>query len=192
MKHWFSWVIGLGLVGMIVMTLLLSGQNAALRAELQDRDRAIAALAAEGGLRAGDTVEALRLFDADGETRWLSFDGGEPATLLLLVSAGCRACDITLPLWDAMLREDDAGVRVVAVDAGARQPAELGSYSDLYPTWAAREQEVGWLREIPLTPSAVVIGPGGRVLEAWYGARAASRTGEIRAVLDAAVHEAGG
>lgn len=192
MKHWFSWVIGLGLVGMVVMTLLLSRQNAALRVELEERDRAIAALAAAGGLRAGDAVEALRLFDADGEERWLAFDGDEAATLLLLVSAGCRACDITLPLWDAMLREDGGGVRVVAVDAGARGPGELGSYSDLYPTWAAREQDVGWLREIPLTPSAVVIGPGGRVLEAWYGARAASRTGEIRAVLDAAVHEAGG
>lgn len=192
MKHWFSWLMGAGLIGLGVMVLLLAQQNAALRAELADRDRAVAALAAQGGLKEGDRVDALRVFDSSGQEALLAFDEGHAATLLFLVSAGCGACDVVLPLWDVMLAEGFAGVRVVGVDAGARTPQTLGAYSARFATLGTAAADIGWLREIPLTPSAVVIGPGGRVLGAWYGARSSSRTGEIRAVLDAAVDAAGG
>lgn len=192
MKHWFGWVIGVGMVGLVVMVLLLTRQNAALRAELSERDRAIAALAAQGGLQEGDTVAELRVFDSIGRVGMLAFDEGHKATLLFLVSAGCGACDVVLPRWDAMLADEFDGVRVVAVDAGARTRDSLGVYSERFETLGTAAEDIDWLREIPLTPSAVVIGPGGRVLGAWYGARASSRTGEIRAVLDAAVDAAGG
>lgn len=179
MKNWFSWVLLVGVVGLSVMVVLLARQNGRLRAAVEERDAAVAALASEGGLREGDQVGPLELFDADGTARVLGFDEGHASTLILLVSTGCEACDVAVPLWEQMLEEGGFGAMVVAVDASVREPSALGSYSERFPTWGTTAQRIGWLREIPLTPSAVLVGPGGRVLGAWYGVRAATRTGEI-------------
>jgi hypothetical protein len=186
MKDWFSWVVWIGLVGLGVWVLVLTRQNAVLRREIEARDASIAAMAVEGGLRVGDRVEALRTFDPDGAEHLVAFDEGHPATLILLVSRGCGACDATLPLWEAMSEADLAGARVVMIDAGARTPAELEGYSARFPTRATTPDHTGWLREIPLTPSALAIGPGGRVLGVWYGWRASARTPEIAGVLSEA------
>ncbi len=183
MKDLLSWVLWVGLAGSCVWVLVLTRQNGALRRMVEERDASIVALAGEGGLRVGDRVEALHMFGPDGGGQLLAFDEGYPATLLLLVNRGCTACDITIPLWEAMTDADLAGARVVMVDAGARTPAELEAYSPRIPVYATTSDRIGWLREIPLTPSAVAVGPGGRVLGVWYGWRASSRTEEIASAL---------
>ncbi len=183
MKDWLSWVLWIGLAGLCVWVLALTRQNAALRRMVEERDASIVALAGEGGLRIGDRVEALHMFDPDGGGSLLAFDEGHPATLILLVNRGCEACDITIPLWEAMTDTDLAGARAVMIDAGARTPAELEAYSPRFPVYGTASDRIAWLREIPLTPSVVAVGPGGRVLGAWYGWRASSRTEEIASVL---------
>lgn len=186
MKDWFSWVLGIGLVGLGAWVLVLTRQNASLRTELAERDRAIQAMAEKGGLRVGDRVAPLHAFDPDGAERLIAFDEGHPATLILLVSRGCAACDTTLPLWEAMTDDDLAGARVLIIDAGARTAPELEPYPARFPTLATAADRIDWLREIPLTPSALAVGPGGRVLGVWYGWRASARTAEIAAVLNEA------
>lgn len=191
MKHWFTVVVWVGLAGLSVWVVLLTRQTVALRAALEERDLALAGLVAEGGLRPGDTVGPLSLYGASGEVIGLGFDGTGGATLLFLVSDGCSACDLTLPAWEMLAGGDVYGARVVAVDAGAVGAASLRQYSALYPTYGVTPGGAGWLREIPLTPSAIAIGASGRVLGVWYGSRAASRTDEMRGVLMDAMLDAG-
>lgn len=183
MKHWFLIISVCGMLGMGALCVLLTGQNRALRAELAERDAVIAMQAGESGLRVGDRVGPLRLFDRVGGTAQLDFGPDRPVTVVLFMSAGCGACEVILPQWEAMLTQDMVGARVVGIDAAARDPAAIEERSALFPTLGTTADQIGWLREIPLSPAVLVIDGEGVVRGAWYGQRATGRTGEIRGLV---------
>lgn len=183
MKHWFSIVSVCGMLGLGVLCLLLTGQNRELRAALAERDDVIALQAGETGLRTGDRVGALSLFDREGAAVELDFVPGSPVTVVLFTSSGCGACEVTLPRWEEMLSQDMVGARVIGIDASARDASSIEERSAMFRTLGTTNEQVGWLREIPLSPAVLVIDPSGVIRGAWYGQRAAGRTEEIRGLV---------
>lgn len=186
MRNWFSGLMGVAVVGLCVLCLLLLRQNAGLRRAVADRDAAMAARASAEGLRAGDTVGGLALFDGEGGAVDVGFGAGEAPALVFLVTTGCEACEAAMPVWDTLVGSGVMGARVVCVDASVRDASGVVAHSAVIPTlWA---EDPRWLRDVPVTPGVVVVAGDGRVVGVWYGARAATRVDEIRAALhDASV-----
>ncbi len=170
----------LSTAALAAITLMLSNQNRAMRAQieaLQERVRA-------GGLVPGDLVEPLTLQDRRAEPFLLDFGPDRPPTLLLLTSMGCDACEHVVPLWESVLAEvRPQRLRTLGVRAGARPDDLARQDSSLWTCYGAEPGRERWLRRIPLTPSAVLLDPGGRVLHRWYGHPSEAQLIEMRIVL---------
>lgn len=168
--------------GLCVLVLLLMRQNGALREAVAERDAMLEARLAQESLKPGDRLGAIGLYGASGAVSELGFGGEMPATVVFAVSAGCAACDLAMPAWDAMVGEGLPEVRLVCVDVTAAEPGALSPKSAVLPWYGTGEP--GWLREVPVTPSVVVIRGDGEVVGVWNGHRASRRTGEIRAAIE--------
>jgi len=178
--------MGFAVAGLSVFVVLLVRQNAVLRGEVLARDRQLSGRATDEGLKAGDRVGEIGLFDTGGVVSALAFGAESEPALVFVVSSGCGACDLAMPDWDGLVGGGMAGTRVVCVDVGAREASSLEAKSAVLPWYGSHEP--GWLREVPITPTALVVRGDGLVMEVWHGHRAARRTEEIRAALfDAAL-----
>ena len=77
-------------LALIVIALLLARQNHALKARVADLQQE--AIESRPSLKAGEIVAPLSLPSLDGELVEVSYEPGQPETLLLFFSPGCPAC----------------------------------------------------------------------------------------------------
>lgn len=164
-----------------VLVVQLTRQNKALHATLDKYQAAAQA----GGLIPGDLVDTIQLVDATGRPYVLDFGSGKPPTLFLLTSAGCGACEETTPAWEGVLTEvQPSGLRIVNVRAGVADPAELKEEtSPMWESYMAPQGHEGWIRQIPLAPSALLIDGNGSVLQRWYGSMSDAQVAQMRTAL---------
>lgn len=164
-----------------VLVVQLTRQNKMLRKSVDKLQAAVTA----GGLVPGDLVDSVRLTDADGKPYLLDFGKDKPVTLFLLTSAGCEACAETIPVWEGVLTEvQPKGLRIVNVCAGVMQPSELKNESfPMWTTYMAPTGHEGWIRRIPVAPSALLIAPSGGILQRWYGSMSDSQAAQMRTAL---------
>jgi hypothetical protein len=176
--------VGFLVVATAALSLLvvqLTRQNKMLRATLEKLDTA----AKSGGLIPGDLVDTIQLIGPGGKPYVLDFGEDKPFTLFLLTSAGCGACEETIPVWEGVLTEvRPKGLRIVNVCAGVSDPGQVeGETSPMWTTYAAPQGREGWIRRIPLAPSALLIGASGSVVQRWYGALSDAQAAQMRTAL---------
>ena len=180
--------------GLSILTVALSRQNRALGEELETMGAYLEKMeekALKGGIIPGDLVEPLTLEDASGQPLDLAFGPGAPPTLLFLTSMGCGACDETIPVWEGALSEvgpiEPVSLRVVCVRAGALGDDLATPPDAMWRCYGTQPGHEGWLRRIPVAPSAVLLDPEGRVLHRWFGHMSETRAAEFRmAIADVA------
>jgi hypothetical protein len=169
--------------GLSILVLKLSDDNRVLRAYVQKLEGAVT----QGGLIPGDLVEPITLLDADDQPFDLEFSDDAPPTLILLTSDACDSCDATIPVWEGAVAEagpfEPDELRIVCFRAGAQGEALRDSGTPLWTCYTTPPGREGWLRRIPVTPSAILLDPRGRVLARWYGPMSDARAPEMRMAI---------
>ncbi|MDX2116972.1 MAG: thioredoxin family protein [Planctomycetota bacterium] len=170
--------------GLSGLSFLLARQNRDLKAQ-------IARLTPPPvTLPAGTPLAPLALIDAAGVAKSLDL-ASDRATLVIAVGMGCGYCVQTAPQYREALAAASADrLRVVWVLLDATKPedlaheaATLGEPSLVF----ARDARTTWLRQINITPSAVLIDKAGHVIKAWPGVLDDESLRDLRlALIDAA------
>ena len=160
-----------GAIVFAVLTALLTAalflqvrENHGLRTTLA---RVTESAARARGLEEGRVLAPLSLLDPSGDTVQVGF-GDFVGTVLLFHSAGCGACEATVPHWRSALLEavrPDVHV-VVAQTDGASARLDL---EGLPASLAVPLPPEGWLAALPAVPATLVVDGNGLLVRAWYG-----------------------
>jgi len=153
------------LTALLTTTLFLEvRENRSLRATLA---RVTESKARERGLEEGRALAPLLLLDPSGVTVPVGFDDFV-GTVLLFHSAGCGACEATVPHWRSALLEaarPDVHVVVAQTDGQSARVDLEGLPASL----AVPLPPEGWLAALPAVPATLVLDANGLLVRAWYG-----------------------
>lgn len=160
-----------GTVLFAVLTALLSvalllevRESRGLRATLA---KVTESKARERGLAEGRALAPVRLLDPAGVTVPVAF-GDFVGTVLLFHSAGCGACEATIPRWRSALLEaarPDVHVVVAQTDGESARIDLEGLPASL----AVPLPPADWLAALPAVPATLVLDENGVLVRAWYG-----------------------
>ncbi len=158
-------VLIVAMLGLAALCVLLARQNQDLKAKL-------AAAMPAPGMEKGTSTGGLTLIDSKGVVTPLSFPSERP-TLVLVVGLGCGYCKDTAPDYHTIVAgaPDDA-IRSVWLLLDATEPAQLIKEAEELKApnlCFAQDARSTWLRQVRITPSAVLLARDGTVLKVWSG-----------------------
>lgn len=159
----FACIVAALAAGLAIYVVILTRQNAALRAEVAAMHSQVATNA---GLKPGERIHDLALLDGSN----VQLVGTDRPTLVLAASHSCGSCARTLPTWSAMASLiDAASLRVVLLDIDAKAGEPALEVPPPLKALAVRDGDTTWLRGLSVVPAAILIGPDGVVARAWWG-----------------------
>lgn len=151
-----------------VVVLVLS---VALNVYLGVRLRAVPAAHTVAVIRAGSRVpNPLPVLAVSGGTATLAFGPG-PATVVYVFSPECVWCHRNEQAIAALRRQASPRYRFVGLSllsVGLKKYVAAGHLP--FPAYAVRSEKQALKLGLVATPETLVVGPGGKVLEAWPGA----------------------
>lgn len=148
----------------LALNIALQYQNSRLSAALDDVRHA-------RGPRPGGMLPQLAGQDLRGQPVVFRFSDLKGSTLLLALSARCKACSDNWPKWRSIVRRLSGRFPVVYADVA-------DSVSDEYVNrfGAPRDRLITridlrtrWMHDLRDTPQTVVLGKGGRIERVWMG-----------------------
>jgi hypothetical protein len=159
----FQLVLIIACIALAALVLLLAWQNRQLKEELASVSTM---QMPPKGLAAGDLFPSLVLLEEGGEPTTLEFGEDEPRRLLLVFSTQCPACRDTLPIWNSLLENPPSGVQVAGI--------QLGGATDEFPflpfpVFTPEDGGASLAGKIPYVPATLIVDPGGRIEQIWYG-----------------------
>ena len=158
-------VLVVAMLGLAALCVLLALQNRDLKAKL-------AAAAPPAAIPKGMTTGNLTLVDSKGIVTPLVFPSERP-TLVFCVGLGCGYCKDTAPEYHTIAAgaPDDA-IRTVWLLLDATEPAQLLTEAEELKApnlCFAQDARSTWLRQVNITPSAVLLARDGSVIKMWPG-----------------------
>jgi hypothetical protein len=149
---------------LILTNSLLMQQNRQLKEAISEGVRSLE-------LARGTYLPPLDGLDPEGRPVTLGYEAEARKTLLLVFSAGCRACKQNMPNWRLIRERLGLALRVAAVSLwpeGAKQYVATHGLDDLT---VVVDPEAGDKVSYKLahTPQTILVGPGGRVEGVWTG-----------------------
>lgn len=184
---WFMWFLILATAMLCALVFVLSRQNAGLRSEVA----ALRQSAGEAALPRGETLAELEAFGPASEpvaglpAEPMAFGDGRLATVLLIHTSTCGACEAMLPEMARLLaRHRPLGVEFFAIQIDATGPDELRHVESGVPMRGVPGGERTWLRRVPLVPATLVVDAEGVLRHAQYGAPDERQWDALRSELD--------
>lgn len=161
------------LAGLCVLLIALDAALVLRVRALNERVGALsrAVLAAERPLLVeGQPFPALSMIDADGNDVPLLDPDASTATLLLVSSESCDACEEVRPEWDAVSRLcAGSHLRVLELVLDA-EPERLSAREAPHPVLAPGGDAWSLVGRIPGVPAAILVDGTGSVRRSFYGA----------------------
>jgi hypothetical protein len=151
--------------GLLLMNGLLLQQNKKLRILAKRPDRALE-------VRPGTTLPPLEGFDSNGNMHSLNYAQDSRKTVLLVLSAKCRACDENMPNWEAMINGlDRQSFRLAAVSLQSEGFKENASQRGInqIPILTKIDPKYRVAYNLALTPQTILIDADGKVEKVWTG-----------------------
>jgi peroxiredoxin len=124
--------------------------------------------------------EVVKPFDAqavDGTAAHIAY--GEGVTVLLFFLSGCPVCHKMIPEWNASYPRRGKNVRVIGVLMDQEPPGFFQAMPFAFPVVRSPSRAFLNSYNVYQAPTAIRIGPGGKVLDATVGWVDRMRVGEL-------------
>lgn len=177
----FTTFLMIACLALAVLVVLLARQNRELKTEIAE---IISGMPAAHGVEAGDPLGAMTLRDETGSDVPLEFAGGEQATVLLVFSTHCPACQETIPLWsETFAAASESTARVLAVQLD--EPTDDAGVVLPVPVYHLNRELSPAMEGIPYIPATIVLDGRGIVERIWFGVPEEEAITSLNAVIGA-------
>lgn len=161
---WFTAFLVVATTGLSTLVFLLSRENRALKAQLEDKY----AEALNASLHAGDTLEPIELTSAGGAQSKHEFSA-HPATLVLVISTHCPHCEEAIPGWVRAITDAKCTIPILCIESDATAADQMKPTPAALPAYFARNSRDTWLKRLNMVPAALLVDRNAKVTHAWYG-----------------------
>jgi peroxiredoxin len=127
--------------------------------------------------KAGDVVKPFDAEAVDGTSTHIAY--GEGVTVLLFFLSGCPTCHKMIPEWNASYPNRGKNVRVIGVLMDQEPPGFFQAIPFAFPVVRSPNRAFLDSYNVHQAPTAIRIGPGGKVLDATVGWVDRMRVGEL-------------
>lgn len=127
--------------------------------------------------RVGDLVKPFDAQSVDGSATRIEY--GEGVTVLLFFLSGCPVCHKMIPEWNASYARRGKNVRVIGVLMDQEPPGFFQTMPFAFPVVRSPSRAFLQAYSVYQAPTAIRIGPGGKVLDATVGQVDRFRVGEL-------------
>lgn len=134
--------------------------------------------AAPSGPQLGDTVAPFDAETVGGTVQHVAFPKGS-ATVLLFFLSGCPSCHEMIPEWSRAYERKPAGLTVWGVIMDKEPPGFFAITPMSFPVLRSPSREFVRNLKILRAPTALRVGPSGRIEDVAIGPVDAIRLGEI-------------